>query len=158
MLEKITLQLKRRVLSRNECLEVARRLYLDESGLEVALMYLDELSLVFYYPNILPEVVFTNPQVLLDKISELVKVHHDKLKKYSGEEWQNFFCHALVTVEFLKQDVFEKHYVPGLFDPEHLVLLYRKLLIFPRVSFLFLACFECLTTRRSRINACYSIP
>ena len=134
MLEEITLRLKRGVLSRNECLEVARRLHLDESALDAALMYLDELSLIFYYPDILPEVVFTNPQVLLDKISELVKVHHDKLKKYSGEEWQKFFCHALVTVEFLKQDVFEKHYVPGLFEPEHLVLLYRKLLIFAEFS------------------------
>ena len=134
MLEEITLRLKRGVLSRNECLEVARRLHLDESALDAALMYLDELSLIFYYPNILSEVVFTNPQVLLDKISELVKVHHDKLKKYSGEDWQEFFCHALVTVEFLKQDVFEKHYVPGLFEPEHLVLLYRKLLIFAEFS------------------------
>ena len=134
MLEEITLRLKRGVLSRNECLEVARRLHLDESALDAALMYLDELSLIFYYPDILPEVIFTNPQVLLDKISELVKVHHDKLKKYSGEEWQKYFCHALVTVEFLKQDVFEKHYVPGLFEPEHLVLLYRKLLIFAEFS------------------------
>ena len=134
MLEEITLRLKRGVLSRNECLEVAHRLHLDESALDAALMYLDELSLIFYYPDILSEVVFTNPQVLLDKISELVKVHHDKLKKYSGEDWQKFFCHALVTVEFLKQDVFEKHYVPGLFEPEHLVLLYRKLLIFAEFS------------------------
>ena len=134
MLEEITLRLKRGVLSRNECLEVAHRLHLDENALDAALMYLDELSLIFYYPDILPEVVFTNPQVLLDKISELVKVHHEKLKKYSGEEWQKFFCHALVTVEFLKEDVFEKHYVPGLFEPEHLVLLYRKLLIFAEFS------------------------
>ena len=134
MLEEITQRLKRGALSRNECLEVARRLHLDESALDAALIYLDELSLIFYYPEILPEVVFTDPQVLLDKISELVKVHHDKLKKYSGEEWQKFFCHALVTVEFLKQDVFEKHYVPGLFEPEHLVFLYRKLLIFAEFS------------------------
>ena len=130
MLEEITQRLKRGILSRSECLEVAYRLHLDESALDAALIYLDELSLVFYYPDILPEIVFTNPQVLLDKISELVKVHHDKLKRCTGEDWQRFFCHALVTVEFLLDATFKKHYVPGMFEPKHLVLLYRKLLIF----------------------------
>ena len=134
MLDEITQRLKRGTLSRNECLEIARRLHLDESALDAALIYLDELSLIFYYPDILPEVVFTNPQVLLDKISELVKVHHDKAQKFSGDDWQNFFCHALVTVEFLAQADFKKHYVAGLFEPEHLVLLYRKLLIFADIS------------------------
>jgi hypothetical protein len=69
--------------------------------------------------------------VLLDKISELVKVHHDKLQRFSGDDDSlKFFSHALVSIKFLAQKVFEKHYVPGLFDPNHLVLLYQRLLIF----------------------------
>ena len=131
MLEEITQRLKRGILSRSECLEVAHRLHLDESALDAALIYLDELSLVFYYPDILREVVFTNPQVLLDKISELVKVHHDKLHRFSDEDCgKKFFSHALISIDFLTEKVFEKHYVSGLFEPKHLVLLYRKLLIF----------------------------
>ena len=134
MLEEITQRLKRGILSRSECLEVAHRLHLDESALDAALIYLDELSLVFYYPDILPEVVFTNPQVLLDKISELVKVHHDKLMRCSGEDWQKFFCHALVTIEFLHHEKFKKHYIHDLFEPKQLAILYRKLLIFADFS------------------------
>ena len=134
ILDDITQKLKRGVLSRNECLEVARRLHLDESALEAALIYLDELSLIFYYPEILPEVVFTNPQVLLDKISELVKVHHDIVKCSpdcaDSASWQEFFNHALVTFKFLSQDVFNKHYVPGLFEREHLMKLFRRQFIF----------------------------
>ena len=134
MLQEITERLKRGILSRSECLEVAHRLHLDESALDAALIYLDELSLVFYYADILPELVFTNPQVLLDKISELVKVHHDKLKIGSGEDWKKFFCHALVTVEFLREPTFKKHYVPGMFEPQQLAVLYQKLLIFANFS------------------------
>ena len=134
MLQEITERLQRGILSRSECLEVAYRLHLDESALDAALIYLVELSLVFYYPDILPEIVFTNPQVLLDKISELVKVHHDKLKIGSGEDWKKFFCHALVTIEFLRDPTFKKHYVPGMFEPEQLTVLYRKLLIFANFS------------------------
>ena len=134
ILEEITQQLNRGVLSMNECLEIANRLHIDESALEAALIYFDELSLVIYYPDILPEVVFTNPQVLLDKISELVKVHHD-IKKCSpdhaeSEAWQEFFNNALITIEFFSQEFFEEHYVPGLFQPEHLMKLFRRLLIF----------------------------
>ena len=138
VLEKITQVLKRGVLNKSECLEIARRLHLNESALEAALMYLDELSLIFYYPEILPNHIFTNPQVLLDKISELVKVHHDLLKcsgpDQGTEEWQMFFDHALVTLEFLSQEVFEKHYVDGYFQPKDLVILFRKLYVFAEFS------------------------
>jgi hypothetical protein len=138
VLDEITNVLKRGLLHKNECLEVARRLHFDESTLEAALMYLDELSLILYYPDILPDLVFTNPQVLLDKVSELVKAHHDLMKRCglaSGDKaWQEFFNHALVTVEFLSQKDFDKHYVPGLFMPENLVVFCRKLLIFANFS------------------------
>ena len=134
ILEEITQKLQRGILSMNECLEVARGLHIDESALEAALIYLDELSLIFYYPEILPEVVFTNPQVLLDKLSELVKVHHDITKCSSdpadSEAWQEFFNHALVTIEFLSQKIFKEHYVASLFQPEHLMTLFRKLFVF----------------------------
>lgn len=134
VLEKITNTLKRGVLNKNECLEIAHRLRLNKSTLEAALMYLDELSLIFYYPEILPNHVFTNPQVLLDKISELVKVHHDMLSccgpDQGTEEWQMFFDHALVTLEFLSQKVFEKHYVKDYFEPKDLMILFRKLYVF----------------------------
>ena len=72
--------------------------------------------------------------MLLDKISELVKEHHDKLVRGEGEDWQKFYCHALVTVEFLHHEKFNKHYVSGLFEPKHLALLYQKLFIFTDFS------------------------
>ena len=134
VLDEITHVLQRGLLHKNECLEVARRLHFDESTLEAALMYLDELSLILYYPDILPDLVFTNPQVLLDKVSELVKVHHDLKKRCGDKAWQEFFNHALVTVEFLSQKDFDKHYVPGLFMPENVLVFCRKLFIFANYS------------------------
>ena len=138
VLDEITHVLQRGLLHKNECFEVARRLHFDESTLEAALMYLDELSLILYYPDILPDLVFTNPQVLLDKVSELVKFHHNLMKccgLASGDKaWQEFFHHALVTVEFLSQEDFKEHYVPGLFMPENLLTLCRKLFIFAHFS------------------------
>ena len=138
ILDEITHRLGRGLLTKSECMHIASKLHFDESTLEAALMYLDELSLIFYYPRILPELVFTNPQVILDKISELVKVHFDLMRddtesfvSYTvGDMWQEFLHYALVTVDFLSQEQFKQHYVPGLFEPKHIVILFRKLLIF----------------------------
>ena len=58
---------------------------------------------LLYCPEILPNHIFTNPQVLLDKISELVKIHHDLMccsgPEQRTEEWQMLFDHTLVTLE-----------------------------------------------------------
>lgn len=137
VLEEITRELDRELLSKAECLEIARKLEFEEDELEAALVYLDELSLVSYYPDVLPEIVFTNPQVLLEKISELVRMHFELMHGIGphhsccvGDMWQEFFDYALVTIDFLSQKPFEKHYIPELFEPQHLVSLFKKLFIF----------------------------
>ena len=40
--------------------------------LTAALKYFDELNIFLYYPSVLPEVVFSDPQILLNKVTELV--------------------------------------------------------------------------------------
>ena len=50
------------------------------------------------------------------------------------EEWQRFYDHAVLTAEFLAQEEFQKHYKPGLFDHNDLMLLFKKLLIFAVIN------------------------
>jgi len=128
--------LERSVMSRDECFEAARRLHFDEESFDAALDYLDELNVIFYYRDILRKVVFCDPQVLVDKLSELVKANHQVREGFEEDlrvartgEWQKFQDHGLVTVEFLAEEAFSKHYVAGLFTPIELVKLFRKLLI-----------------------------
>ena len=137
LLEEMAHTLGRDVLSWKECLAAASsKLHFDEESLRAALVFLDGLSVVFHYKNILPKVVFANPQVVLDKASELVKAKYD-LQRRSAEmctlttdEWQRFHDNALVSRDFLSQEEFQKHYVPGLFSPADLIELFRKLFIF----------------------------
>ena len=137
LLEEMAHTLGRGVLSWKECLAAASsKLHFDEESLRAALVFLDGLSVVFHYKNILPKVVFANPQVVLDKASELVKAKYD-LQRRSAEmctlitdEWQRFHDSALVSLDFLSQEEFQKHYVPGLFSPADLIKLFRKLFIF----------------------------
>ena len=139
LLEEMTQALKRGVLSKEDCITAAiEKLHFEEDAVDAALQYLDQVSAILYYPKILPNVVFADPQVLLDKVSELVfkSAEIEKLSKEQAltGDWIKFHEFGLVTIEFLSQEVFKKHYVPGLFEIDDLVLLFKKLLIFATFS------------------------
>ena len=72
MLQQLSGLLERGVLSYDVCLRIAHKLNFDEEAFREALKYLHELNLFLYYPTILPKVVFSDPQVPMDKLTELV--------------------------------------------------------------------------------------
>ena len=134
-LEEMIHVLQRGVLRKSECTDAASdKLHFEENELEASLQYLHELSVIFYYPTILPDIVIANPQILLDIITEFVMLSNeiDKLSKQcalSGE-MRKFYEFAFVTIGFLSQEAFTKHYVPGLFGAKEVVELFKRLLIF----------------------------
>ena len=65
--------LGRKVMSREECWQVAESLGLDEASFDAALDFFHSVSLMFYFRDILPAVVFIDPQVMLDKVSEPIE-------------------------------------------------------------------------------------
>ena len=131
-LEKEAAQTNRWVFTKEECLQVAKRLHFpSDEALDAALVHLDKLNIFLYYPSVLPELVFCSPCVLLDKISELVE-HSYRLKhgpdpyalvegKFSG------FCNkGLITNQLLED--YPKHYTE-FFTQDHLLKLFESLLI-----------------------------
>ena len=139
LLEQMSQSMQRGVLSKEECLRAAvEKLHFKQDSMDAAIEYLDQISVLFYYRDILPDVVFADPQVILDKVTELV-IKSFEINKLSKEqalsgEWKIFHQFARVTVEFLSQEAFNKHYVPGLFEAKHLVELFKSLLIFASLN------------------------
>ena len=83
--------------------------------------------------------VFCDPMVLLSKITELVEDSQrsptdpsqliptvGKLRKFRSE--------GIVTLELLSKKEFASHYLPGVFGPEELLKLFKKLLIVSQIS------------------------
>ena len=134
--------LKRNVLSQEECLKIAESVGLDKESFELALEFFHKLSVIFYYPQFLPNVVFVDPQVLLDKVTELVEftfeLQEDKDPDPSAPclplGWQQFEKFAQVTEKFLENDRFSSHYHQSVFSRKHLTSLLEKLLVFARLS------------------------
>ena len=138
-LEKRMLELGRGVLSKAECFAVAERYHFDEGSFEEALKYLDSLNILFYYKDVLPDIIFCDSQVLLDKISELVE-HIHRLKTDPSQHraaegnLRQFRDQGIVTLELLSKPEFSRHYVPDLFGPVQLLKLFTKLLIVSQIS------------------------
>ena len=123
------------VMSKEECFEVAAIYNFTQESFEAALKYLHGLKLIFYYEEVLPNIVFIDAQAILDKITELV-VHSLSLQaKSSGKllgALKKFVKHGIVTAEILEQ--FSSHYVPKLFMKEQLILVLKHLRIMAEVG------------------------
>ena len=140
-LKKLSDHFDRLVLSKRECLEVAIQLNFSESALIEALKLFHQQHIFHHYPEILPDVVFTSPQVLLDKLTELVREVYLMKRSHSDVhsldapktgKWRIFRDQGILYLEFLKQ--FGKHYVNSLFTPPDLLRIFMRHLIITPLS------------------------
>ncbi|KAL5499456.1 hypothetical protein EMCRGX_G010879 [Ephydatia muelleri] len=109
-----------------ECQVCAKSLHIEGDAFSAALHHLVQHNVFLHYPEVLPQTVFCDPQVVLTKVTELVEYHHKLL--HSPDEGVaaesnlvTFRDHGLLSVELLSK--FPKHYTEGLFTPEDLLKL-----------------------------------
>ena len=137
LLQELAERMEVKVLSIEECSNAAEQILLMPRNVcEAAITYLGELNIVFHAPTILPGFVFPNAQVILDKISELVRCSH-ALRTNSDDavpscmdssERLEFRDFGQVSSEVL-QKAFPSHYRDDLFIAQHLLELLEGLLI-----------------------------
>ena len=114
------------VLSLAECQACAKRFHIEGDAFSAALHHLVHHNVFLYYPEVLPQTVFCDPQVVLTKVTELVQYHH-KLRDNpetgvaAERDLVMFRDHGLLSVELLRK--FPKHYKEGLFTPQDVVKL-----------------------------------
>ena len=114
------------VLSLVECQVSAKKFHIEGDAFSAALHHLVKHNVFLYYPEVLPQTVFCDPQVVLTKVTELVQYHYkltdnpDKGVAVIGDLVM-FRDHGLLSVELLRK--FPKHYKEGLFTPQDLVKL-----------------------------------
>ena len=131
LIQKIARDDGKRILHWKECLKLARLLHLSKKELNAALDHLASFGVIHYYRCLLPKIVFVDPQILLNKISELVK-HHYKLRHDPHShttmqgEWRKFASEARITLKLLRQ--FPEHYT-DFFTPDDFLKLMKDRLI-----------------------------
>ena len=129
---------RKAVLSKEECFREAASYHFTMESFEAALVYLHDLKLIFYYKEVLPNVVFIDAQAILDKITELVEYSLSLQSQHSARQipvagtLEEFKVHGIITEELLSQ--FKSHYVPGVFTRKELILLFKYLRIAAEVG------------------------
>ena len=114
------------ILSLVECQVSAKKFHIEGDAFSAALHHLVKHNVFLYYPEVLPQTVFCDPQVVLTKVTELVQYHH-RLRDNPEEgvavrgDLVMFRDHGLLSVELLRK--FPKHYKEGLFTPQDVVKL-----------------------------------
>ena len=139
LLSLLSQKMETKILTTEECLQAAEeKLLMPHNVCISALKYLGQLNIIFYRPNILPQVVFSDCQVLLDKITELVRCNHALRTNegntntipscmLSGEGFQ-FREFGKVNTELLEK-AFPLHYREDVFDAKYFLELLERLLI-----------------------------
>ena len=73
-------------LTRNEAVQEGKKLYMSEAEVEEALVYLHNCTIILYYPEIKPQLVFVDPQRILDVLSHLLAltyVDNGEIQKFA---------------------------------------------------------------------------
>ena len=128
-------ELKRQSLSQKECEFIAHKLGFDSASLNAALNYLRELNIIAYY-DVVPNVIFASSQVVLDKITELVRYSLELKRGHciAGGPERRFVQQGIISLDFLKSPALSKHYINGLFEPNDLLKIFISLLIMSEVA------------------------
>ena len=114
----------------NEAISAGARFKMSEDDTKHALQYLHNVTIILYYPDILPQIVFVDPKPILEVLSRLLALTYmyDEWKalclvvkppKKDINELRDF---GLFKEEFLTNH-FELFFSPPHFEPSHLLKL-----------------------------------
>ena len=127
-----------KIVTKSECWEIAKKLGFDsKEALEAALVYLHEANLFLYYPDVLSNTIFVDPQVVLSNITELYE-RHIKLEdapesEVVREDDLRYRDQALFTASALIS--LDTDYSKAAFPNEDLITLLQNRLIVSKMPF-----------------------
>ena len=134
-LRKLMDQLKRQILTIQECEFIGHKLGFDPPSLKACLNYLRQLHIITFY-DVLPSLVFGSCQVILDKITELVTLSLELKKgdRISTGAERRFHQQGILSLDILHSNACSKHYSSKHFTPEDLLKVLKSLFIVTEVG------------------------
>ena len=123
------------ILSIDECLQIGEELKMVPDMVRSALIFFHRQITFLYYHHVMPNLVFTRPQIPLHCMNSIVQF---KYKLESGEmmgvteELATSVRDGILTEEILSHEHFSKCFVPGLYGPRDAIdLLFHTFTLAP---------------------------
>ena len=118
------------VLSLEECLQVGARLKMGREMVQAALIYFHRHNVFLYFRQILPNLVFLDPQVPLDFVNAIVRFSYKAMSGAIGPltAQQIYFCsEGILTEELLQHECLSTSFIPNLYEPRHALNLFQHI-------------------------------
>ena len=118
------------VLSLEECLQVGARLKMGREMVQAALIYFHRHNVFLYFRQILPNLVFLDPQVPLDFVNAIVRFSYKAKSGAIGPltAQQIRFCsEGILTEELLQHECLSTIFIPKLYEPRHALNLFQHI-------------------------------
>ena len=122
-------KLKRDILTFSECVQVGLLLKMSQKEVQAALIYLHQHNIFLYFPKVLSNLVFTNPQVPLDFVNKVVAFSyqidsgaHTCLPAEYGISLKN----GIISKEMLQKPL-SSCFIPGIYEFPHAITLFIHL-------------------------------
>lgn len=77
LLEKLGNKERHHIIPKKTIMLEIQQLQMNKEDIEDALKYLHSITIIFYFPNILPDIIFTDPQPILDALSHIIALTYD---------------------------------------------------------------------------------
>ena len=120
----------RQMVSFNECVEVGKPLKLGRKGVQEALNYFHQHNTFLYFPDVLSDLIFTDPQAPLDFVNTIVAFSYKVQEKgFVGlpADYMISLKKAIITEKMLQHKIFNKCFIPDLYQPHHVITLFTHL-------------------------------
>ena len=114
----------RDVLSLEQCLQVGAKLKMESEVVMAALIFFHRQITLLYFRYVLPNVVFTKPQVPLDFINFIVQFSYKVASsdtKCITSKLASSLRDGIITEETLTHDLLKNCFITNLYEPHHAI-------------------------------------
>ena len=118
----------RRIISLNECVEIGKSVGMEHKEVLAALWYFHNLSIYLHFPGILSHVVFLDPQVLFDMLSQIIAV------SFGDDRYDDATIKSLKTKGIFKRELLDTmEFEEDVFSCDDFLKLMEGLLIISQI-------------------------
>ena len=118
----------RRMISLDECVEIGKSVGMQRKEVLAALWYFHNLSIYLHFPGILSHVVFLDPQVLFDMLSQIIAV------SYGDDRYDDATIRSLKTKGIFKRELLDTmEFEEDVFSCDDFLKLMEGLLIISQI-------------------------
>ena len=130
-------ELERDILTFTECVQVGVHLKMSETVVKAALIYFHQHNIFLYFPSVLPQLVFTDPQVPLNFVNNVVAFSY---LVNSGEfaglpaRYSLSLKNGIVLKEMLTEEPMSSCFVPGIYESDQAIALFTHLCVIAEIN------------------------